>query len=116
LQVERAADTVARVARASNDPAIRRASQGIDVVRTSVRVARDSLGATTGAAKDPETGAATSAAASLGRMQATVAQIERALEAAPPAERELIQIQLDAVRATAERLAAIDRQMRAERR
>ncbi|KAI8475078.1 MAG: hypothetical protein J3K34DRAFT_517717 [Monoraphidium minutum] len=111
-QVERAADAVQRVATTSNNADLRRASQDIGAVRNSVRVARTSLGAT--GAKDPETGVATSAAASLVRMQQTVSQIEKALSAAPAAEKELIQQQLDAVRATAERLAAIDRQMRSE--
>jgi hypothetical protein len=111
-QVEHAAEAVARVARASQDPAIKRASQGIDLVRNSVRVARTSLGAS--GARDPETGAATTSAAGLARMQQTVSQIEKALAAAPAAEREIIQIHLDAVRATAERLAAIDRQLRKE--
>lgn len=103
---------MARVAQGSSDPNVRRASQEINMVRNSVRVARASLGATH--AKDPETGAGANAAASLARMQQTVAQIEKALEAAPAAERDLIQAQLETVRATAVRLAAIDRQMRAE--
>ena len=101
------------MARQSNNADLRRASQDLNTVRNSVRVARQSLGATQ-PQRDPETGTATSAGSSLARMQQTVQQIEKALEMAPASERELIQVQLDAVRQTAERLAQIDRQMRAE--
>lgn len=114
-QVEAAADAVQKVAGATGNADLRRASQDLNTVRNSVRVARQSLGAAQ-PQKDAETGVGTSAGASLARMQQTVQQIEKALASAPAAERELIQVQLDAVRQTAERLAAIDRQMRAEQK
>jgi len=110
-QVERAADTVSRIA--NKDPQLKRASQDLQIVRNSVRMARNSLGATQ-PVKDAETGTTTSAAECLARMQMTVAQIEAVARYAPAEERATIQAQLEAVRQTAERMAIIDRQMRLE--
>lgn len=111
MKVDKAAEGVARVARASNEASLRRASQDLQLVRNSVRLARTSLGGQ--APKDAEGGAA-NAAESLARMQQTVMQIEKALESAGPEDRAAIQAQLDSVRAVAERMAAIDRQVRTE--
>jgi hypothetical protein len=83
------------------------------MVRNSVRMARTSLGAAA-PVKDAETGATVSAHEALAKMQTTIAQIETVARMAPAAEREKIQAQLEAVRKTAERMAAIDRQMRLE--
>ncbi|KIY97767.1 hypothetical protein MNEG_10196 [Monoraphidium neglectum] len=115
MKVDKAAESVARVARASNEPTLRRASQDLQLVRNSVRLARTSLGGQ--APKDAEAGAggaAAGAAESLARMQQTVAQIEKALETSSPEDRAAIQQQLDSVRAVAERMAQIDKQIRTE--
>jgi hypothetical protein len=109
LQVDKAAEGVQRIARASNEPSLRRASQDLALVRNSVRLARTSLG---GAGAEA---GASSAAESLARMQQTVAQIEKALDAASPEDRAQIQAQLESVRQTAERMSAIDKQMRVEK-
>ena len=112
-QVERAAETVQRIA--ERDPQLRRASQDLASAKNAVRMARTSLSAAGGGAvKDAETGASSSAAESLARMQTTVAQIEAVAKLAPPAERAAIQAQLDAVRLTAERMAIIARQLKQE--
>ena len=111
--MDKAAESVAKMA--DKDPQMRRASQDLAMVRNSVRMARTSLTAAGGGAvKDAETGASASAAESLARMQATIAQIEAAARLAPAAERASIQAQLDSVRQTAERMAAIDKQLRNE--
>ncbi|GBF93619.1 H+-transporting ATPase [Raphidocelis subcapitata] len=112
MKVDKAADSVQRAAAATNEPHLRRASQDLALVRNSVRLARTSLGGQ--APKDAEGGA--SAAESLARMQQAVSQIEKALEAASAEDRAAIQSQLESVRQTAERMAAIDKQMRVEKK
>jgi H+-transporting ATPase len=112
-QIDRAAETVARAA--DKAPEMRRASQDLALVRSSVRVARQSMGAGGAAVKDAETGQAVTAAESLRRMQATIAQIEALSRLAPESERAAIAAQLEAVRVTAERMSAIDAQMSAEK-
>jgi H+-transporting ATPase len=107
-QIDRAAETVSKLAE-SGKPEMRRASQDLQMVRNSVRVARQSLGQA-----GPGTADAPSAAEALRRMAATVAQIEAVAKLAPEADRAQIAAQLEAVRQTAERMAAIDRQMRTE--
>jgi hypothetical protein len=111
-QVDKATEGVQRIARASNEPSLRRASQDLALVRNSVRLARTSLGGQAPAGGEAGT---SNAAESLARMQQTVAQIEKALQSAAPEDRAQIQTQLESVRQTAERMAQIDRQMRAEK-
>lgn len=102
MKVDRALDSVNRVARQSNDPNLRRASQDLALVRNSVKLARASLGST-GAGGDAQ------AAAEVRKIQQTVANIESAIEATPPGERSEIQANLEDFKKTANKLAQVEK-------
>jgi len=46
MKVEKALDSVNRVARRSNEPGLRRVSQDLNLVRNSIKLARASMGTT----------------------------------------------------------------------
>jgi len=104
MKVEKTLDSVSRVARQSNEPNLRRVSQDLTLMRNSVKIARQSLGA--GRPGDVEQPAAST---ELARMQQMIGQMEQAVAAAPPEEKAGIAKQLDELKATAARLQTVDR-------
>lgn len=111
MKVEKALESVTRVARRSNEPGLRRVSQDLTLVRNSIKLARASMGSTGKAAPtaaDVE-GGAPNADAELARIQQTIAQMERAVAAAPLEDRAEIQKNLDELRAAADKMAAVNK-------
>jgi H+-transporting ATPase len=111
MKVEKALDSVNRVARRSNEPGLRRVSQDLTLVRNSIKLARASMGSTgkaAAAAADVE-GGVPNADAELARIQQTIAQMERAVAAAPPEDRAEIQKTLDELRVAADKMAAVNK-------
>lgn len=111
MKVEKALESVTRVARRSNEPGLRRVSQDLTLVRNSIKLARASMGSTgkaAAAAADVE-GGVPNADAELARIQQTIAQMERAVAAAPPEDRAEIQKNLDELRAAADKMAAVNK-------
>lgn len=114
MKVEKALDSVTRVARRSNEPGLRRVSQDLTLVRNSIKLARASMGSTgktPGAAAVPADieGGAPNADAELARIQQTIAQMERAVAAAPAEDRAEIQKNLDELRVAADKMSAVNR-------
>jgi len=107
MKVEKALDSVNRVARRSNEPGLRRVSQDLNLVRNSIKLARASMG-TTGKATDLE-GGVTSADAELDRIKRTIAEMEKAVAAAAPEDRAEIQKSLDELRAAAARMGEVNK-------
>jgi hypothetical protein len=116
MKVDKALESVTRVARRSNEPGLRRVSQDLNLVRNSIKLARASMGSTGKApgAGDVEAAGAASADAELARINQTIAQMEKAVAAAPPEDRDEIQKNLSELQAVAARMAAVNKQAQAE--
>jgi hypothetical protein len=113
MKVEKALESVTRVARRSNEPGLRRVSQDLNLVRNSIKLARASMGSSAAkagaaAAADVEAGSA-NADAELARVQQTIVQMEKAVAAAPPEDRAEIQKNLDELQHAADRMAAVNK-------
>lgn len=110
MKAEKALDSVNRVARRSNEPGLRRVSQDLTLVRNSIKLARASMGSTGKAgAGDVEAAGPQAAEAELARINATIAQMEKAVAAAPPQDRGEIQKSLDELRAAADKMANVSK-------
>eukprot|EP00878_Enallax_costatus_P018726 GHUV01019730.1.p1 GENE.GHUV01019730.1~~GHUV01019730.1.p1 ORF type:complete len:122 (-),score=57.03 GHUV01019730.1:1316-1681(-) len=117
MKVEKALESVTRVARRSNEPGLRRVSQDLTLVRNSIKLARASMGSTgkaAAAAPADVEGGAPNADAELARIQQTIAQMERAVAAAPPEDRAEIQKNLGELRAAADKMSAVNRLAQSE--
>lgn len=102
-KVESAIQAVEDVARKSHDPAgLNRVSKSLALMRTSVQMARQSVGA------KPGTSDVEAQRHNLDTLKEQVKGLEQALAAAPENARPEIQVQLDSVKATAEKLAKVD--------
>lgn len=113
MKVEKALESVTRVARRSNEPGLRRVSQDLNLVRNSIKLARASMGgsaakAGAAAAADVEAGTA-NADTELARIQQTIVQMEKAVAAAPPEDRAEIQKNLEELQRAADRMAAVNK-------
>lgn len=110
MKVEKAMDSVAKVARRSNEPGLRRVSQDLALVRNSIKLARASMGSTgkAGGAGDLEAGTP-AADAELARVQGSIAQMEKAVAAAPPEDRAELMKNLEELQAVADRMSAVNK-------
>lgn len=109
MKVEKALESVTKVARRSNEPGLRRVSQDLNLVRNSIKIARSSMGGTgKPTAADVEGGVA-NADAELARIRQTITQMEKAVAAAPAEDRAEIQKNLVELQAAADKMAAVNK-------